>query len=332
MTVADASEVLRMFSGKKLLVIGDLVADEYIHGTTSRISREAPVLIVREDDREVRPGGAANVVANIRAMGADPIPVGLVGEDEAGRVLLDKLSESNIDCSAIFVDPDRFTTTKTRVLAGGRNTVRQQMIRLDRLNTNPVSDETLRQMESRLTMAMDKASAIVVSDYGEGVVQDHMVKMICDLAKQGVKVFVDSRFRVGMFHGVSTLVPNEPELVAAVGHEIADPDSLERAGRWLLEKTGSGAVLLKRGKNGMALFAPGVPTEFARAFGSAEVADVTGAGDTVLAAWSLANVAGASASLAMKIANAAGGIKVGKAGTAVVENRELAAVVQDIDS
>ncbi len=331
MNVGDASELLKMFSGKKMVVIGDLVADEYVYGTTSRISREAPILIVREDDREIRPGGAANVVANIKAMGGDPLPVGLVGDDATGRLLVRTLENSGVDCSGIIVEQDRFTTTKTRVLAGGINTVRQQMIRLDRLNTSKVSHEMMLKIETSFVHACNNASAVVVSDYGEGVVGKSIVNTVCRMADGGENIFVDSRFHVDMFHGVSSLVPNEPELAAAAGFGIHEPEALERAGRWLLEKTESKAVLLKRGRNGMALFQPGVQTRFQGSYGSDEVADVTGAGDTVLAAWSLACVAGVDVELAMKIANVAGGIKVGKSGTAVVRSEELLAALKNMD-
>ena len=331
MNTSDASEVLNAFAGKKLVVIGDLVADEYVYGTTSRISREAPVLIVNEDKRELRLGGGANVVANIKAMGAEPIPVGLVGEDGTGKLLLQMLDDYGIDCSGVVVDQGRFTSTKTRVLAGGRNTVRQQMLRLDRLNIESVSEHSNKELQTSLFRALDDATAVVVSDYGEGVVGDRLVEIVCDLANQGISVFVDSRFKVGSFHGVGALVPNEPEMASAVGYELGSPGSVESAGRWLLEKTGSGVVLLKRGRNGMALFQPDTPTQYAQAYGSAEVADVTGAGDTVLAAWSLAKMAGASPVAAMRIANLAGGIKVRKAGTAVVKNTELIDAVQNTD-
>lgn len=331
MSASDVSEVLNAFVGKKMLVIGDLVADEYVYGTTSRISREAPVLIVREDKRELRAGGAANVVANIKAMGAEPIPVGLVGQDSTGKRLLQMLIDSGVDCSGIVVDQGRFTTTKTRVLAGGRNTVRQQMLRLDRLNAEAVSEHSNKELQASLSRTLDRADAVVVSDYGEGVVGQRLVELMCNLASQGVSVFVDSRFKVGSFNGVGALVPNEPEMASAVGYELDRPDSLERAGRSLLEKTGSGVVLLKRGRNGMALFQPDTPTQYVQAYGSAEVADVTGAGDTVLAAWSLATMAGASPLTAMRIANLAGGIKVRKAGTAVVKNKELIDGVQNAD-
>ncbi len=312
------------FAGESLAVLGDLVADEYIHGTTSRISREAPVLIVGEEAREIRPGGAANVVANIRAMGGAPRPVGLVGDDAAGGALLEKLHALGVICDGVMVDQQRFTTCKTRVLAGGRNTVRQQMLRIDRLNPGPVEPEIGRDLLERLRHALDGAAGLVVSDYGEGVVEGDLFEAVLATARAGeVPVFVDSRSRIEQFPGVDTLTPNVPEISAASGIDLLDEDGIENAGRWLLQATGVRAVLVKRGRNGMALFQPDQRTEFVAAHGSDEVADVTGAGDTVLAAWSLARAAGAVPVEAMVIANTAGGIKVTKAGTAVVEAEEL---------
>lgn len=320
------------FKDEPLVVLGDLVADEYIHGTTSRISREAPVLIVREERRTLCPGGAANVVANLRAMGANVRPVGVVGDDPAGAELIEDLARRGVDCRGVLLDEKRFTTCKTRVLAGGRNSVRQQMLRLDRLNPEPISAAIRRELAQRLAAALAGASGLVVSDYGEGVVEAELLEAVLQAARAGTPVWVDSRMRIASFLGVAALTPNEPELQAAAGIELDDPERLERAGRWLLETTGAAAAVVKRGRSGMALFLPGEPTHLEPAFGSDEVADVTGAGDTVLAAWSLACAAGADDLQALRIANTAGGVQVTKAGTAVVEADELRAALADAES
>ncbi len=314
------------FSEQRLVVLGDLVADEYVSGTTSRISREAPVLIVREERRELRPGAAANAVANLRALGGAPRPVGLVGDDADGAALLRDLQQRDIDCSGIVSAPGRRTARKTRILAGGRNTVRQQMLRLDRLAAKP--DAGLRaELVARLRAALDSAAGLVVSDYGEGVVADEVFAAVLAAARDGVPVFADSRFRIADFHGVAALTPNEPELAAATGIELDGLAAVERAGRSLLERTGAAAALIKRGRAGMALLQPGAELVALPAFGSSEIADVTGAGDTVLAAWSLARAAGAAPIDAMRLANIAGGLQVTKAGTAVVTGEELSAAI-----
>ena len=319
-------DLIRAFDGLPLVVLGDLVADEYIHGITSRISREAPVLIVAERWREVRCGAAANVVANLRALGASPRPVGLVGDDESGRALQKAFADQGIDCAGVMVEAERFTTTKTRVLAGGRHTVRQQMLRIDRLNSLPVAESDQNLLLEHLAKALEEAAALVVSDYDEGVLDGPLLTRVFELAREAVlPVFVDSRFRIETYRGVSTLTPNEPELERAWGKEIRSDSDLEQAGRWLLAHSDVGSVLLKRGRRGMCLFEEEQPTLTVQAFGSEEVADVTGAGDTVLATWSLARSAGGKARQALELANIAGGLQVTKVGTAVVEQQELLA-------
>ncbi len=317
---------IEVFSEQRLVVLGDLVADEYVSGTTSRISREAPVLIVREEHRALRPGAAANAAANLRALGGAPRPVGLIGDDADGAALLRDLQQRDIDCSGIVSARGQRTARKTRILAGGRNTVRQQMLRLDRLAEQP--DAGLRdELVARLRAALDGAAGLVVSDYGEGVVADEVFAAVLAAARDRVPVFVDSRFRIADFHGVAALTPNEPELAAATGIELDGLAAVERAGRSLLERTGAAAALIKRGRAGMALLLPGAELVPLPAFGSREIADVTGAGDTVLAAWSLARAAGAAPIDAMRLANIAGGLQVTKAGTAVVSGEELSAAI-----
>jgi rfaE bifunctional protein kinase chain/domain len=317
---------IEAFSEQRLVVLGDLVADEYVSGTTSRISREAPVLIVREEHRALRPGAAANAVANLRALGGAPLPVGLVGDDADGAALLRDLQQRGIDCRGIVSARGRRTARKTRILAGGRNTVRQQMLRLDRLAAQP--DAGLRgELVTRLRAALDGAAGLVVSDYGEGVVTDEVFAAVLAAARDGVAVYVDSRFRIADFHGVAALTPNEPELAAATGIELDGLAAVECAGRSLLERTGAAAALIKRGRAGMALLLQGADLVPLPAFGSSEIADVTGAGDTVLAAWSLARAAGAAPFDAMRLANIAGGLQVTKAGTAVVTGEELSTAI-----
>lgn len=320
----DLSPLVDRFNESKIVVLGDYVVDEYIFGTTRRISREAPVLIVSEEERDSRLGSAGNVVANIRALGGWPIPVGLIGVDDMGSRLMELMANRGIDSDGLIVDPSRFTTTKTRVLAGGRNTIRQQMLRIDRLNESPVSENVRSMLIDNLRRAIESADALVVSDYGEGVVEAELIDAVINIIqKENLPVFVDSRFRIEHFHGADTLTPNEPELWNASKLDVSRESGLEKAGRWMLGNTGCKNAVIKRGRKGMALFMPDKETFKVSAYGSEEVADVTGAGDTVLAAYSLARTVGASSEEAVQIANVAGGIKVTKSGTAVVEAGEL---------
>lgn len=321
------------FSKARVVVVGDLVIDEYIFGTTERISREAPVPVVREEKREIRLGGAGNVVANIRALGGKPRPVGIVGVDEMGRQLLDDLmASSGISIDGIAVDPSRFSTTKTRILAGGQNAVRQQMLRIDRVTGERVGPTVRRTLVDYIRRALEGADALVVSDYGEGVVEGEVFDEVLRIMKEGtIPVFVDSRYRIEHFRHADTLVPNEPELWGASKQDVSSEEGLEQAGRWLLQKTASRATAVKRGKRGMALFVEGEPTFKLKAYGLEEVADRTGAGDTVLAAYSLARSVGGDFRDAMTVANTCGGIKVTKSGTAVVTARELRQALEKME-
>jgi len=320
----DLSPIVDKFHESRIVVLGDFVVDEYIFGTTRRISREAPVLIVSEEKRDTRLGSAGNVVANVRALGGWAFPVGLIGVDDMGSRLMEMMANRGIDTDGLLVDPARFTTTKTRILAGGRNTIRQQMLRIDRLNEEHVSQDVRVMLVDNLRRALESADALVVSDYGEGVIEAELIDEVLRIINENkLPVFVDSRFRVEHFHGADTLTPNEPELWGASKQDVAKDKGLEKAGRWMLQFTGCKAALVKRGRKGMALFMPDRETIKVPAFGLEEVADVTGAGDTVLAAYSLARTAGAAPDEAVHVANVAGGIKVTKSGTAVVEASEL---------
>ena len=325
------SELVDKFRGTRITVLGDLVIDEYIFGSPERISREAPVLIIHEHEREVRLGGAGNVAANIRALGGRPRPVGLIGVDDVGEQLMDLMADRGINSEGILVDPDRFTTTKTRVLGGGRNTVRQQMIRIDRQSDTLVDPSIRTILVEHLKRALEGADALVVSDYAEGVVEaelfDEVMRIIRD---KSVTVFVDSRHRIEHFLGADTLVPSESELFGASKLNVSTEQGLEKAGRWLLQTARCGAAMVKCGKKGVALFIPDQPTLKVPAYGPDEVADRTGAGDTVLAAYSLARCVGAEAEDALRIANTAGGISVTKSGTAVVMAAELKSALEGV--
>jgi rfaE bifunctional protein kinase chain/domain len=324
-------ELVGKFRDTRIVVLGDLVIDKYIFGSPERVSREAPVLIIRENERDIRLGGAGNVVANIRALGGRPRPVGLMGADDIGEQLMDLMANRGINSEGILVDPARFTTTKTRVLGGGRNTVRQQMLRIDRQSDTRVDPSIRAILVEHLNRALEGADALVVSDYGEGVVEAELFDEVMRITREKtVPVFVDSRYRIELFMGADTLIPSEPELFSASKLNVATETGLEKAGRWLLQTAQCGAAMVKRGKKGVALFKPDRPTLKVPAYGPDEVADRTGAGDTVLAAYSLARSVGAESEEALCIANIAGGISVTKSGTAVVKAEELKRALEDV--
>jgi len=316
-------------------VIGDVMADEYVYGRVARISREAPVLILEYDSTEVVPGGGGNAANNVAALGGRALLVGIVGRDEPGKRLVDAL-ETRVDGRGIVRAGARPTPVKTRILAGGVHSAKQQVVRIDRAVTRPIDRTTRKAFDVRAVAAAAKADAVLLSDYGSGLVSTALVaKIKTALKKRGhlVPMLVDSRYRLLEFRGLTACTPNESEVEQALGMRINDSvPVLERAGRTILERTGMQAVLITRGGRGMALFVPDEATVHIPIFGSDQVADVTGAGDTVMATMTLALAAGATFEGAARLANYAGGIVVMKRGTATVSGDELRAAVREHNS
>jgi len=311
----------------RVVVVGDLIADQFISGSMSRMSREAPVLILKYDNTTIVPGGAGNAAANAAALGAKVDVVGLVGRDDEGRRLLKALPRG-ANLRGVARAAGYSTPVKTRILAGGVHSARQQVVRIDKIGA-PVTDAMRKRVQAALSKAARGADAIIVSDYGSGVVNAAMIKNA--LRRAGRKkplVLVDSRYAMLTFKGMTATTPNESEVEAQLGVTIGDnARALERAGRALSKRTRAEAVLITRGSRGMALFQPGQRTENIAIVGSEEAADVTGAGDTVIAAFALALAAGATFREAAHLANHAGGIVVMKRGTATVSRVELAGSV-----
>jgi rfaE bifunctional protein kinase chain/domain len=320
-------EILGRLSGKRIVVIGDLMADRYILGMTSRVSREAPVLILKYDSEIVVPGGAGNAVTNLKAMGGYPVPLGVVGDDEMGLRLIEILNRSGVETNNIIVEPGAITTTKTRILAGGQNTTKQQVIRIDRdPERKPLSESHDRIFEA-LRRGRGEWDALIVSDYSLGVVNDAICEEIVQMAREDAGIItVDSRRSILKFHHVTAVTPNEEEVEAALGICL-DDGTLENAGRSILQTIQPQGVLITRGRKGMALFQPKRPTLYISIHGTDQIADVTGAGDTVIAAFTLGLAAGADMVDASRLANIAGGLVVMKRGTATVSIDELYAAV-----
>jgi rfaE bifunctional protein kinase chain/domain len=328
-TPARLSELIASFRGKRLVVFGDLIADEYVYGRVARVSREAPVLILEYDTTEVLPGGAGNAAANVAGLGAAVTLVSLAGRDEPGRRLIGGLP-AGIGRGGL-VRPARYRTpVKTRILAGGIHSAKQQVVRIDRFTGAAVTDAERAAAERAALKAIRGADAVLVSDYGSGLVTPGFVAEVAarlETARPGraaVPILIDSRYALTKYRGLTACTPNESEVEQVLGVTIDDaPQVLERAGRTLLKRTRMGAVLVTRGSRGMALFEPGVPTVHIPIFGSDQIADVTGAGDTVMATMTLALSAGASFEEAARLANFAGGLVVMKRGTATVSAKEL---------
>ncbi len=318
-------QLVEGFEGRRVVVLGDLVADVSVYGEISRVSREAPVLILSHREKRLAPGGGANAVHNLWALGAKPMPVGMVGDDAEGRQIVEYFASRGIDVNGIRKAARYRTPTKTRILAGAPHSYRQQVLRIDEghtLDASSTPKATLRAVKSRLR----KADAVLISDYGYGIVGPSVSETF---RNSGIPVTVDSRFRVEQFRNLTAATPNEPEVEAALGFRIgSDLGRLERAGRTLLRRLKHKAVLITRGKDGMALFEKGRKTSHVPIYGTDEITDVTGAGDTVIAVFTLALAAGASFIEAARLANYAGGIVVMKHGTRTVTQKELLEAVR----
>ncbi|OGW06545.1 MAG: hypothetical protein A2889_08465 [Nitrospinae bacterium RIFCSPLOWO2_01_FULL_39_10] len=321
--------ILKKFPKQKVMVIGDIVADEYILGMTSRVSREAPVLILKYDSQTVLPGCGGNAVNNIHSLGGMVFPVGVVGDDEMGEKLIALLKEKGINTEGIVSDEGRLTPTKTRILAGGSNTTKQQVIRIDRENSNIVNkrtEEKLLKIFNGMSKMMD---AILVSDYGLGTISKNILNSINRLAKSDKKVItVDSRFDILKYRHITAATPNTEEVEFAL-NTILNGNTINKHGRKILGQIKSDGLLITRGKEGMTLFEKDGGITDIDIYGTDEVADVTGAGDTVISAFTLALAAKASMREAARLANYAGGIVVMKSGTATVTTEEIENAIEN---
>ena len=318
------------FTGKRIVVVGDLIADEYLYGKPARISREAPVLILRFTDREVRLGGAANAAHNVHALGATALPVGALGADAAGDEVLRLFGKAGIPCEGVSRAAGRLTPVKTRIMAGGYESTRQQVVRLDREPESSLPGDVEARLIAAVQAAGSGADAFLVSDYNYGAITARVFEAVIEAARsRDAVVAVDSRYDLPRFRGATAATPNEPEVEALAGAELGDERALEKAGRVVLERLDSHYLLITRGSRGMALLEREGPVTFMPIHGSDQIADVTGAGDTVISAFTVALAAGAGAVEAAWLANVAGGVVVMKRGTATVSPQELSESLDD---
>ncbi len=318
---------------RQVAVIGDVIADEFIAGQPSRVSREAPVLILRHDGTRVLPGGAGNAAANVAALGGQVRLVGLVGTGAMDRQLVRSLPKG-VGRSGLVRVPGHHVPVKTRVLAGGLHSTQQQIVRIDREQSIPTDAAMKSAFDRAVRQALAGCDAVLISDYGSGLVTPPLVATIKRILarskrRRPVPVVLDSRFDLLRYRGLTACTPNEAEVEQALGLTIGDDAAqLERAGRTLLRRLRPKGLVLTRGSRGMAVFVPGQRTAHIPVFGTDEVADVTGAGDTVIATITLALAAGASLYEAARLANYGGGLVVMKRGTATVSSDELRQAVQ----
>jgi rfaE bifunctional protein kinase chain/domain len=313
------SDIISGLGKSKILILGDIMLDEYLFGSVNRISPEAPVPVVEVSSDKFLLGGAANVAANIRQLGDEPILLGLVGEDEASIKLSQLLKSKNISSSYLINDKSRQTTIKTRVIANS-----QQVVRADREHTHEMDDDTERKVLARFSDVVDGLSAVIISDYGKGTITLSLLEKIMDICiKKDIFVAVDPKET--HFHNykrVSVITPNHHEASFAYGMRIRNESDLIEVGNGLLKKLDAKSILITRGADGMSLFRVNedpkhIPT-FAR-----QVFDVTGAGDTVIATFVSAISSGADLLEAAVVANAGAGITVREVGTASVTPKLL---------
>ena len=303
----------------RILVIGDLMIDEYIWGDVDRISPEAPVPVVLVKNESFTLGGSGNVIHNLAGLGSQVLAVGVVGTGRNGNRILKKLEELGVNTEGVIRDPERLTIQKTRVIA-----VSQHVLRIDRETRKEVSWETRNQLIASIRKSIPKADMILVSDYGKGLITQDLMAQILKTARAKNKfVIADPKgFSFVKYTGVSLLTPNKKEAGIAAGVEIVDSSSLQKAAEQILQTVDVGKLLITLGQDGMILFARGKKPYAIRAR-ARQVYDVSGAGDTVLAVLGLAMASGATLETAMHLANAAAGIVVGKVGTAAVTLEEL---------
>jgi rfaE bifunctional protein kinase chain/domain len=324
----ELAEIVDRFSRKRVVVIGDVIADQFIYGEISRVSREAPVFILRHEHTETTPGGAGNCAANLASMGAQVSLVSVVGNDEPGQILLQRLRDAGVESDSVFVANERRTTTKVRVLAGQIHSTRQQVIRIDYDGESELGSKLQDELRVAVTKQIADADAVIISDYNYGVAAPERCAIVREaIQTRKIPVLVDSRFRLSQFPGFTSATPNEDEVEELLGAEHADEAALALAAEELRRELGYEALLVTRGGNGMTLVAAGSAPFHIEAVGSHQPVDVTGAGDTVIATYALALASGAPFREAARLANLAGGIVVMKRGTATVTSNELLASI-----
>jgi len=323
-------KIVEAFPRLTITVLGDMVADEFIFGEISRVSREAPVLILQHRERTIVPGGGANAVNNLADLGVNVLPVGFVGNDDPGRLLLRSFRHKRIPVTGVLKDKRHATVTKTRILAGMPHTWRQQVVRIDREPDEAPDQHLTRELALATREYLQVSDALLVSDYGYGAATPGILNAARNRTRSdSLPVVLDSRHRMLEFSGITAATPNEPEVEEALGVEIGqDWQKLCSAGAAVISRMNLKSLVITRGRDGMVAFSGKHKPVDIPISGSDQVTDVTGAGDTVIATFTAALAAGATAEDAAQLANYAGGIVVMKRGTATVSQQELLEAIE----
>ncbi len=327
--------LIETFAGKRVLVIGDMVADEYLIGRPTRISREAPVLILELHEERTIPGGASNVAVNACSLGSEVFLAGVVGNDLPGQKLRRAIDELHMHQAGVITDETRPTSTKTRILAGSPQIVQQHIVRLDRVDTSDIGTPCKKEIIAYIEHILPTIDAVVLSDYENGVISPQIIETTLPMARDLNKtIVVDSHGSLFRFQGVTALTPNQPEAELTLGMTITNEAELNTAGQRLLEGSKARGVLITRGSEGMSLFEAGRAPLHLPVYAlpsASEIVDTNGAGDTVAATFTLALSAGASMPEAAYLANAAAALVVRRLGCASNTPQELMSILQPPD-
>ena len=327
--VQEFHELVKRWNKVNIMVIGDMIADCYLEGRISRISREAPVLVLEYDSETIVPGGAANVVHNGATLAGRIKAVGIVGNDFSGQELIRVLAAKGVDTMGLIIDKTRTTVTKTRIMAGGCATVRQQVVRIDRETKALLTEEVAAKELAYVKDHLPSVQAVVLSDYGNGSITPAIRNNVVNWCRElKIPCIVDSRYNIFAFHGATVIKQNEAEAAAALGLETISTNELEAAGEKLRSQLAAHSLLLTRGAHGMTLFEDSGAITHIPVANASEVYDVSGAGDTVVAVMALALAAGFNYADAAKLANIAAGVVVRKFGTATTTVAELAEALE----
>lgn len=323
--------IVRRFSERRLLIVGDSIADKFLYGSIARVSREAPVFILRHELTQTVPGGAANCALNLAALGANVSLISIAGNDEAGLALRDKLQAAGVNVDGLVLSERVQTTTKERILAGHSHANKQQVIRID-YEGAPLNDPPLRDaINSSLKNSLAAADAVIISDYNYGLVDQRAVDLVREARRsKNIPVLVDSRFRLSDFSGFTAATPNEDEVETLIGAPVDSTQQLEESASLIKQKLNYEALLVTRGRHGMMLLAQNDAPLYIPAAGAQQAVDGTGAGDTVIATFALALASDASFAEAARLANYAGGLVVMKRGTASITAVELEHSINDL--
>ncbi len=332
-SVSRLQELIRGFKGKRVLVIGDMVADQYLIGRPTRISREAPVLILELDEERTIPGGATNVAVNARSLEAEVFLAGVVGHDVPGENLRHAIDTLGMHREGLFIDPTRPTSTKTRIMAGSPQIVQQHIVRIDRVDTSDIDEPCKRHILDYIKTMLPTIDAVVLSDYENGVISPDIIEACIPVARAlNTVIVVDSHGSLFRFQGVTALTPNQPEAELTLGMTITTQEQLDEAGQRLLQGSNAQSVLLTRGSEGMSLFEAGkAPTHFPiySLPVPSEIVDTNGAGDTVAATFTLALATGATMIEAAYLANVAAALVVRRLGAASNTPEELMRILNE---